>query len=150
MTRSEEIRKILGISRSEFSRRYNIPLRTLEDWDSGKAKAPEYVLDMLERIVREDKDMMYALILSTRGNEETVAVGTRDEMIKRESSLRKECRKSDPDGTEIGCYIINEAELKKRAEDNDFWNTLTDEDKQDIIEVDGKRYIRKIYEKNHR
>lgn len=94
--------------------------------------------------------MMYALIHSTRGNEETVAVGTRDEMIKRESILRKECRKSDPDGTEIDCYIISEAELNKRAEDTDFWNTLTDEDKQDIIEVDGKRYIRKIYEKNHR
>lgn len=56
MERSEEIRKILGISRAEFSRRYNIPLRTLEDWDAGKKNPPDYVLNMLERVVNEDKE----------------------------------------------------------------------------------------------
>ena len=56
MERSEEIRKILGISRAAFSRKYNIPIRTLEDWDAGKKNPPDYVLDMLERIVNEDKE----------------------------------------------------------------------------------------------
>ena len=56
MERSEEIRKILGISRAAFSRKYNIPLRTLEDWDAGKKNPPEYVMDLLERVVNEDKD----------------------------------------------------------------------------------------------
>ena len=52
--KSEEIRAILGISRAEFSRRYNIPVRTLEDWDSGRKNPPIYVLELLERAVRED------------------------------------------------------------------------------------------------
>ena len=56
MERSEEIRKILGISRVAFSRKYNIPIRTLEDWDAGKKNPPDYVMDMLERIVNEDKN----------------------------------------------------------------------------------------------
>ena len=56
MTRSEEIRKILRISRAAFSRKYNIPIRTLEDWDAGKKNPPEYVMNMLERIVNEDKE----------------------------------------------------------------------------------------------
>ena len=56
MTRSEEIRKMLGISRAAFSRKYNIPIRTLEDWDAGKKNPPEYVMNMLERIVNEDKE----------------------------------------------------------------------------------------------
>ena len=56
MERSEEIRKMLGISRAAFSRKYNIPIRTLEDWDAGKKNPPDYVLDMLERIVNEDKE----------------------------------------------------------------------------------------------
>ena len=56
MERSEEIRAILGISRVAFSRKYNIPLRTLEDWDAGKKNPPDYVLNMLERVVNEDKD----------------------------------------------------------------------------------------------
>lgn len=55
MTKSEEIRSILGISRAAFSRKYNIPIRTLEDWDAGKKNPPEYVMDLLERAVREDK-----------------------------------------------------------------------------------------------
>lgn len=56
MRRSEEIRAILGISRAEFSRRYDIPIRTLEDWDGGRATAPEWVYKLLERVVNEDKD----------------------------------------------------------------------------------------------
>lgn len=149
MTRSEEIRAILGISRTAFSRKYNIPLRTLEEWDAGRKTPPDYVLNMLERVVREDKDMIYALILNTRGNEEVVTVGTLDEMKKRESSLRKEIRKSDPDGTEMDCYLISEEEAKRRDEAIDFYDNLSDTDKTDYIIVDGKKYIRKIYEKNH-
>lgn len=51
---SKEIRDLLGVSRAEFSRRYSIPVRTLENWDAGVNQAPEWVLVMLERIVRED------------------------------------------------------------------------------------------------
>jgi DNA-binding transcriptional regulator YiaG len=54
MNRSEEIRAILGISRAEFSRRYNIPVRTLENWDAGIQNPPEYVYELLERAVKED------------------------------------------------------------------------------------------------
>lgn len=49
-----EIRAILGISRAEYSRRYGIPIRTLEDWDSGKRKPPEWLLTILQRIAEED------------------------------------------------------------------------------------------------
>ena len=55
MQESERIRKILGISRAEFSRRYGIPTRTLEEWDAGRRTPPEYVVSLLERCVREDK-----------------------------------------------------------------------------------------------
>lgn len=51
-----EIRAILNVSRAEFSRRYGIPVRTLEDWDYGKRKPPEWLLKLLERVVREDAD----------------------------------------------------------------------------------------------
>ena len=54
MTESVRIRQILGISRAEFSRRYHIPIRTLEDWDVGKNTPPIYVLELLERAVLED------------------------------------------------------------------------------------------------
>ena len=37
-----------------FSKQYNIPVRTLENWESGKSQCPEYVRQLLERAVRED------------------------------------------------------------------------------------------------
>lgn len=52
----KEMRELLGISRAEFSRRYGIPLRTLEDWESGKRTPPPYVINLLERIIKEDAD----------------------------------------------------------------------------------------------
>lgn len=50
----KEIRALAGISRAEFARRYNIPYRTIEDWENGKGKAPVYVKELLERVVKED------------------------------------------------------------------------------------------------
>lgn len=149
MNKSEEIRAILGITRSAFSRKYNIPLRTLEDWDAGKKTPPDYVMDMLERIVREDKEMLYVLILSTRGQEEIQTIGTLEEMTKREDALRKECRRVDPDGTEMDCYLISEAEAKRRFEAVEFYDNLTKEQREETITVDGKKYIKAIYLKNH-
>lgn len=49
-----EMREHLKISRAEFSRMYNIPIRTLENWESGKSKCPDYVRQLLERAVLED------------------------------------------------------------------------------------------------
>jgi len=51
-----EIRAILGISRAEFSRRYGIPIRTLENWDAGTRQPPEWLLKLLERVAREDAE----------------------------------------------------------------------------------------------
>lgn len=51
---TKEMREYLNVSRVEFSRRYNIPVRTLENWESGKSQCPEYVMSLLERAVLED------------------------------------------------------------------------------------------------
>lgn len=49
-----EIRGLLGINRTEFARRYHIPLRTLEHWDAGDRQPPEWALFVLERLVKMD------------------------------------------------------------------------------------------------
>lgn len=49
-----EIRKLTGLSRIAFSKFYNIPLRTVEDWEWEKKEPPVYVKNFLERIVKED------------------------------------------------------------------------------------------------
>ena len=38
-----EMRELIGDSRAAFSRRYGIPVRTVENWERGVNKCPEYV-----------------------------------------------------------------------------------------------------------
>ncbi len=45
---------------------------------------------------------------------------------------------------------ITPDEQKAIDEFDAIWATLTEEDKHDIIVVDGRRYVRKIWEKNHK
>ncbi len=49
-----EIRKLTALNRAEFARRYNIPYRTIEDWEKGKSVWPPYVAELLEKVVRMD------------------------------------------------------------------------------------------------
>lgn len=39
----KEIRESHGYTRAAFAKEYNIPIRTLEDWESEKRTAPIYV-----------------------------------------------------------------------------------------------------------
>lgn len=53
-TSIRRIRTKRGVSRAEFSRLYKIPLRTLENWESGDRTPATYVIRLLERAVKED------------------------------------------------------------------------------------------------
>ena len=73
MTDSERIRKLTGMSRAAFSRKYNIPIRTLEDWDSGNNTPPQYVIELLERDVMRNLDLnVQALTPMIEGEEATI------------------------------------------------------------------------------
>ena len=50
----KEIRKRTGLSQARFGEKYNIPKRTIEDWESEKRTPPKYVAALLERAVKED------------------------------------------------------------------------------------------------
>lgn len=41
------VRSLTGLSQAAFAREYNIPRRTIENWDSGTNAAPGYVSDLL-------------------------------------------------------------------------------------------------------
>ncbi|MBQ3405672.1 MAG: helix-turn-helix domain-containing protein [Lachnospiraceae bacterium] len=50
----EEIRAMTGLSQGKFANRYGIPVRTLQNWEIGERKPPDYVLRLLLRCVEED------------------------------------------------------------------------------------------------
>ncbi len=50
----KEIRTITGLSQKKFGELYNIPARTIENWEGGQRTCPIYVQKLLERAVLED------------------------------------------------------------------------------------------------
>ena len=44
----KKLRTDMGMNRKEFCDYYNIPYRTVTDWEAGKRKMPEYVLELME------------------------------------------------------------------------------------------------------
>ena len=49
-----EMRNLLNETQSEFARRYEIPFRTIQNWESGDRIPPQYVLNLLEDRVKAD------------------------------------------------------------------------------------------------
>ena len=44
----KEIRKACGMTQAEMAKQLNIPLRTIENWDGGQRKPPDYVVELIQ------------------------------------------------------------------------------------------------------
>lgn len=51
-----EMRMQFGDTQNEFAARYKIPIRTIQNWETGVRKPPEYIIHLLEQ--RTKKDML--------------------------------------------------------------------------------------------
>lgn len=49
-----DLRSKLGDTQSEFASRYGIPFRTIQNWETGLRKPPEYMINLLTSRVQED------------------------------------------------------------------------------------------------
>ena len=51
MESADKIRRLreqTGMTRKDFSIHIGIPLRTIEDWEAGRRRPPEYILRLIE------------------------------------------------------------------------------------------------------
>ena len=46
-----EIRQDTGLTQAEFAEKFHIPKRSIENWESGKRKCPEYVNYLLQQLI---------------------------------------------------------------------------------------------------
>lgn len=49
-----EMRTLLGDTQKEFAERYNIPFRTIQNWETGVRTPPKYIMSLLENRIRAD------------------------------------------------------------------------------------------------
>ena len=75
LTQIRRIRELTGLSMNKFAAKYNIPPRTLQDWEYGKNEAAPYLVDLLERAVREDYGLRrwYEVVAEKNGDEFEIA-----------------------------------------------------------------------------
>lgn len=50
--RIKELRQSTGLSQSKFAAKFDIPVRTLQQWEQGQSAPPEYVVRMMAYIVK--------------------------------------------------------------------------------------------------
>ena len=55
INRLKKIREDLGMNRTEFAQYMGIPLRTIEEWEAGRRKMPDYVLRLIAYYTRVEQ-----------------------------------------------------------------------------------------------
>lgn len=54
----KELRKLAGMSQKKFADYFDIPLRTLQNWEGGQRKPPDYLIKLLEyKLIKEVKEI---------------------------------------------------------------------------------------------
>ena len=51
----KKLRQEVGMNRREFSEHMDIPLRTLEEWEAGRRKMPDYLLRLIAYKIRMER-----------------------------------------------------------------------------------------------
>jgi putative transcriptional regulator len=51
MTEIAQICERYGLKQTELAKKFGIPLRTVQDWHGGRRPAPEYVVNMIDRLL---------------------------------------------------------------------------------------------------
>lgn len=141
-----EAAEILGVS-----------VKTLQRWDrEGKLVAGRtpsnrryYTEAQINEVMRgETMELFYVIENRNIGvadkpefMETVLFTGTKEECAEYETMKRREYK----DRTRVDCFVQSESERKRIKEINEFWNSLTKEEKKEIIIVDGKKYNKALY-----
>lgn len=51
-----ELRKSTGMNRREFAEYFEIPYRTVQEWELGNRKMPEYLLRLMDYKIKMEKN----------------------------------------------------------------------------------------------
>lgn len=52
----KEIRKEAGLTQAEFAKKHEIPLRTLQSWETGEREPAAYIVKMLAKLEDAEAD----------------------------------------------------------------------------------------------
>lgn len=47
-----ELRKKTGLSQSQFAKRFHLNVRTVQTWEQGTRKTPDYVIWLITKVIK--------------------------------------------------------------------------------------------------
>jgi putative transcriptional regulator len=50
-----ELRQKTGLSQSQFAKRFHLNVRTVQTWEQGTRKTPDYVIWLITRVIELEK-----------------------------------------------------------------------------------------------
>lgn len=53
----KELRMSMHMSQSQFAKYFNLPIRTLQEWEQERHNPPPYLMGLLERIVELERNV---------------------------------------------------------------------------------------------
>lgn len=56
MNKLKSLREQFNLTRNELCEMTNIPYRTLQDWELGNHKCPDYVVELIEYKIKNEKE----------------------------------------------------------------------------------------------
>lgn len=153
----KETREIKGLTQQDVSDILAIPKRTIEAWESGARKAPEYV----ERLINEkllsltrkqiENEKKYIVVEFEKGCEEKVIyTGSRTECNSYEDFKRKGLKNEDLLLKDYAtCKLTTYEQDQERAHQlMAYASTLSQSEKKAVVKIGDKEYAKFIMDFN--
>lgn len=123
----KKLRARVGMSQRQFAEYFNIPKRTIENWEGGQRKPPAYVVELIKYKIEKERLGMLRLVEKNHGEEKVLMEGYLDDIVqflKENEEIYNWVLDEDkgielPNLDEIKTLRDLEAELKKI--DLDWW-----------------------------
>lgn len=147
----KEIREIKGLSRQDVSDMLDIPKRTIEGWETGVRKAPDYVMklinDKLLNMTQEDiiSEKTYCVVeYDFNEGASIVKCGTKKECTDYEDSERNKLTQEEQLFRNYSIKRMSdyEKELEYNKAADEYRATLPPEQQKETVEIDGKTYAK--------
>jgi len=77
----KKIREQTRMTQKAFADYFNIPVRTLQDWESKKRTPPPYVVELIKYKIEKERLGMLRLVEKNEGKETVLTEGTLKEVV---------------------------------------------------------------------
>lgn len=129
----KEIVESTDMTQTAFAKKFDIPLRTVQNWVGGQRQCPEYVRKMMETILKNEKEEKKMMVQFEAGNGVNYLKGESKDL-----SVYAECEVPEDASDDYGYITMRDAILEKLTEDEKKTITFWYDGQEQYLAEDAK------------